>query len=90
MAQIIENWAGVSGKVSVIRDHPTMAGYKQISLRLEKSCALEGFPNLAQADEGSDIWINVRAEALEDSGAREGEPFAAEVRKAFGQVYFLR
>jgi hypothetical protein len=90
MAPIIENWATVSGNVKSIADHPKMEGYKQITLDLKKSEDVEDYPNLAKADEGTDIVINVRAEELEQSGAREGGAFRGIVRKAFGQVYFLK
>jgi hypothetical protein len=90
MAPIVENWAIVSGKVKSIRDHPDMEGFKQIIFTLRDSKEVEGFPNLAKADEGEDIVINVRTEELEKVNAEVGEEFNCTVRKAFGQVYFLK
>jgi len=90
MAPIIENWATVSGTVKSIGDHPEMEGFKQITLSLKESKEVEGFPNLAEADEGEDIVINVRASELDKANAEEGKHFQATVRKAFGQVYFLK
>ena len=90
MAPIIENWAIVSGTVESVCDHPEMEGFKQIRLRLKESKVVEGFPNLAQADEGQLIVINVRASDLDQANAEEGKDFNGTVRKAFGQVYFLK
>ena len=90
MAPIIENWAEVSGKVKSITDHPGMEGFKQITLSLKSSKDVGEFPNLARADEGTDILINVRSGDIDKAGAVEGEHFTGTVRKAFGQVYFLK
>ena len=90
MAPIVENWAKVSGTVKSLTDHPTMEGYKQITLALKESKEVGEFPNLAKADEGTDILINVRAEDMDKADAAEGEHFTGTVRKAFGQVYFLK
>ena len=90
MAPIIENWAIVSGTVKAISDHPEMEGFQQITLHLKQSKAVDDFPNLAEADEGNDIVINVRAADLEELNVEEGKSFKGTVRKAFGQVYFLK
>jgi hypothetical protein len=90
MAPIVENWAKVSGTVKSITDNPKMEGYKQITLSLKSSKEVGDFPNLAKADEGTDIVINVRAEEMDKADAVEGEHFAGTVRKAFGQIYFLK
>ena len=90
MAPIVENWAEISGTVKSITDHPKMEGYKQITLSLKSSKDVNDFPNLANADEGTDIVINVRAEEIDKVGIVEGEKFKGTVRKAFGQVYFLK
>ena len=90
MAPIVENWAEVSGTVTSINDNPKMEGYKQITLSLKSSKDVGEYPNLAKADEGTDILINVRTEAMNEAGAVEGKHFTGTVRKAFGQVYFLK
>jgi hypothetical protein len=89
MAPIMENWAIVKGTVTSITDHPSMAGYAQIGLDLKDTKDFEDFPNMARADIGQTVQINIKREQLGKSGAKEGSEFEGRVRKAFGNVYFL-
>ncbi|MEO6313829.1 MAG: hypothetical protein ABIU63_10850 [Chitinophagaceae bacterium] len=88
MVAIIENYAGIEGKIVGMTDHPTREGYLQMKLALKKSKTVEGFPNLAQADEGTTIHINVKKEAADQLAVTKS--FSGVVRKAPGQEYFIK
>ena len=88
MVSIIENYADIEGKIVEVSDHPTKPGYIQMILALKKSTAVEGFPNLAQADEGTTIAINVKKE--EAAKFHGQKSFSAVVKKAAGQEYFIK
>jgi len=90
MSSIIENWAKVNGRIKSIDDHPTLKGYKQIQLALEKTGEVKDFPNLAKQDEGKTIRINLKAEQMESNKIKIKDPLNAIVRKAYGDVYFLK
>lgn len=85
----MENWAVVTGMIIAVSDHPSLTDYMQFSLELKSTEDVEGFPNMARADEGTTIVINVRREQKSDS-IKLGAAFTGTVRKAFGQVYFLK
>ncbi|MFT3936242.1 MAG: hypothetical protein QM726_21615 [Chitinophagaceae bacterium] len=88
MVSIIENYAAIEGKVVGLDEHPTRPGYLLMKLALKKSNAVEGYPNLAQADEGSTISINIKKE---EAAKVEGKKsFSAVVKKAAGQEYFVK
>lgn len=88
MVSIIENYADIEGKIVDLSDHPTRPGYLQMKVALKKSKDVEGFPNLAQADEGTTIAINVKKE---DAAKLHGQKsFSAVVKKAAGQEYFIK
>jgi len=88
MVSIIENYANIEGKIVELTDHPTRPGYLQMKVALEKSKPVEGFPNLAQADEGTTIAINVKKEDTDKFKAKKS--FSAVVKKAAGQEYFIK
>jgi hypothetical protein len=50
---------------------------------------VENFPNLAKADEGTIITVNLRPEQLTENNLEKGSHLSATVRKAFGQQYFM-
>ena len=90
MVSIIENWASVEGIVRAIYDNPVLEGYLLLELELQKTNDVQSFPNLAKADEGNIIRINVRPDQLDDKHLEPGNSFTCNVRKAFGQVYFVQ
>jgi hypothetical protein len=93
MVSIIENYATVEGDIVEVTDHPRRPGYLLMKLALKKSKPLEGFPNLAAADEGSTISIVIKKDAKEAAVTRQRDlkrTFSATVKKAAGQEYFIR
>ena len=92
MVSIIENYAAVEGDIVEVTDHPRRPGYLLMKLALKKSKALEGFPNLAAADEGSTISIVIKKDAKETAFTRQRDlkkNFSATVKKVAGQEYFI-
>jgi hypothetical protein len=73
-----------------LTDHPTRPGYLQVKVALKKSKPVEGFPNLAQADEGTTIAINVKKEEADTDKFIAKKSFSAVVKKAAGQEYFIK
>lgn len=89
MVSIIENKARIVGKVKAIDQDAGPQGYCQIEVQVQKSEDVEGYPNLAKADEGSVITINLRPEQLFNGNIEPGSDFSATVRKVFGQQYYM-
>jgi hypothetical protein len=87
MVAVIENRAHIEGVVTNVVDHPGREGYLRVGLVLKKALDTDDYPNLARADEGNTIGINVRKEAA--AKIVEGMAFSGTVRKAGGQEYFL-
>jgi hypothetical protein len=90
MVSIIENWASIEGVIVSLYENPDLQGFYIIELDLQRSEDEGGFPNLAKADEGKVIRINIRREQLETMDIKPGNPLRATVRKAYGQIYFIR
>lgn len=90
MVSIIENWAAVEGVVLSVSENPALKDYILLELELKKTNNIESFPNLAKADEGNVIRINVRPGQLESNKIKPGDRLSCKVRKAFGQVYFIQ
>ena len=90
MVTIIENWAEIEGTVKSILGNPALSEYTIVNLELAASAEVESFPNLARADEGSTIRINVRTADLEHHGILPGQKLRCVVRKAAGQMYFIK
>jgi hypothetical protein len=90
MVSIIENCANIKGKIVELSEHPTRPGYLQMKLALQKSEMVEGFPNLARADEGTTIAINVKKEEADIKKLQAKKSFSAVVKKAAGQEYFIK
>lgn len=89
MVSIIENWASIQGEIKSVSSHPGSKGYLEVDLALKEALDIDGFPNLAKADEGNTIHINVKPEQLRLLNIKAGKPLCSKARKAFGQVYFL-
>ncbi len=90
MVSIIENYADIAGKIVALTEHPTRAGYLQMKVALKKSKPVDGFPNLAQADEGTTIAINVKKEEADTEKLQAKRSFSAVVKKVAGQEYFIK
>lgn len=65
MVNIIENYAYAEGVVRSITQNDKLPGYHQIELELRTSKNIGSFPNLAKADEGKTILVNIKNEDLE-------------------------
>jgi hypothetical protein len=89
MVNIIENKAMITGIINAINENNGPDGYSQIEVKLHNSDEVEGFPNLAKADEGSVITINVKPDQIAESNLEVGKNLSATVRKVFGQKYFM-
>ena len=89
MVNIIENWTSIRGLVKSVSDSAEPQGYYLVTLELQKSEEIEGFPNLAKADEGSSINIQVKPEQIGKYAIKPGNSLHCKARKAVGQVYFL-
>ena len=90
MAQIIENWSKISGKITEISTHDTIKGYKQLKIKLEKSKEVGDFSNLAQIDEGTNILVNIPEAMFDDKKHGKGKKLTVTARKAAGNVYFIK
>jgi hypothetical protein len=87
MSIIIENYAKVRGVVKSVKVNPKLSGYHQIHLDL---IDIESFPNLAKADEGKVIKVNIPSTDIEKKPLKKDQKLALVVRKERGQVYFIR
>jgi len=90
MVAIIENYAAVSGNIVGVDEHPARPGYWQLSLQLEKSEDIGGYPNLAKADEGTVISIAIKKQMASKAALQPGMSYTAEVKKVSPQEYFIR
>lgn len=90
MSIIIENYAKVRGVVKSVRVNPKLSGYHQIQLDLIDTKDIESFPNLAKADEGKVIKVNIPSTDIEKKPLKKDQKLALVVRKERGQVYFIR
>ena len=90
MSIIIENYAKVRGVVKSVRVNPKLSGYYQIQLDLIDTKDIESFPNLAKADEGKVIKVNIPSTDIEKKPLKKDQKLALVVRKERGQVYFIR
>jgi len=90
MVTIIENYARVQGIVKSIKENAKVVGYHQIEFKLQESEDIQSFPNLAKADEGKVIKINLTSEQLKDHKPKRNQQFSTTVRKAKGLVYYMK
>lgn len=88
MVAIIQNKAKIEGRVNAIQEN-AQPGYCQIQVELYNSNDIDHYPNLAKADEGSVITINATPKQVADCKISIGNEFCANVRKVFGQQYFM-
>lgn len=89
MVNIIENKAKIKGTITAIDKNSSIQDYCELKVRLDQSDDVEGYPNLAKADEGSVIQINLHSEEIAMRKLQEGESIHAIVKKVFGQKYFV-
>ncbi|MEJ7913840.1 MAG: hypothetical protein WKF70_11845 [Chitinophagaceae bacterium] len=89
MVSIVPNRSSIEGVVCSIQPNLDLKGYIVLELALSCSVNVEDYFNLAKADEGSIIRINVKADHL-DSQLKPGDTFSGDIRKAPGHVYFLQ
>ena len=89
MVNIIENKAKIKGTIKDIEKTSSIQGYCELQVKLDKSENVEGYPNLAKADEGSVILITMHSEEIAMRNLEEGKSFHAIVKKVFGQKYFV-
>lgn len=89
MVNIIENWVSIEGMVKSVKEQPALKGYYEVAVELAKTYDVEGFPNLARADEGHIIHLNVKPEQIASYDIKQGKIICGKARKAYGQVYFM-
>lgn len=89
MVNIVENKAKIEATVTDVDLDAGPKGYCQIKARLQKSEEVESYPNLAKADEGTIITLNLRPAQLTGNNLEKGKHLSAIVRKVFGQQYFM-
>ncbi|MEO5999304.1 MAG: hypothetical protein ABIN89_21100 [Chitinophagaceae bacterium] len=89
MVNIIENWAFIQGIVKSVGNSGAPKGYVPITLELQNALDSEALPNLAKADEGSIINIQVKPEQIDKYAIRPGKSLSCKARKSTGQKYFL-
>jgi hypothetical protein len=90
MVNIIENWSAIKGIIISIKKSKKMEDYFQCTLKIKSSDDIDLFPNLAKADIGKNILVNIPStmkEAVLNSLENE-EPII--VRKFLGLEYFIR
>ncbi len=90
MVSIIENWARIEGVVVGIANNLRLPGYVLLEVELKNSFEVESFPNLAKADEGQLIQVNVKKIGLEAHGISLNATISCTVRKFFGRLYFMK
>jgi len=90
MVNIIENWAIINGTIKNVSDNPKLRGFTTLKVLLEKSTDVSPYPNLAKADEGSLISINIRTTNSDKEKLLPGMEFNGTVRKSIGQIYFSK
>ena len=90
MVNIIENWANIKGTIVAISNNPGLPEFYLVEVKLESASDVEGFPNLAKADKGKIIQINVRKTEMEKNNIILNAPISCAVRKSFGQIYFIQ
>lgn len=89
MVNIIENKSQIDGKIKSVHRDAGPPGFSQIEVLLNEAKDIADFPNLAKADKGSIITINVRNDQLKTLNIAPGNDLSTVVRKAFGQKYFI-
>jgi hypothetical protein len=87
MVAVIENRADIEGFIANVADHAGRPGYLRVTVIIKKAYNVKSYPNLARADEGGTIAINVRKEEAEKMVV--DKEFRGIVRKAGAQEYFL-
>ena len=90
MVTILENYAKVQGVVKSIKENAKIAGYHQMEFELQEAEEVKSYPNLAKADEGKIIKINLTNEQLKDHKPKRNHQFSTTVRKFKGLVYFMK
>jgi len=90
MVNIIENYAYAEGIVRSIKQHDKLPGYHQIELELKTSKNIGTYPNLAKADEGKTILVNIKNENLGKQKIQIDQPFSCDIRKSSPHVYFMK
>lgn len=90
MVTIIENKACIKGVIKHVSESADPRDFHQISVALQNSFEMDGYPNLAKADEGREIKIKVQKSFLDEKNLKPGDEVELPVRKAFGQIYFVQ
>lgn len=89
MVTIIENCASIEGIICSIQQDPSLNNYFQIELELRKSANVGNFPNLAKADVGEIIRINIRSDQFSNHSIKAGDEFSGKIKKGLCQIYFM-
>jgi hypothetical protein len=90
MVNIIENWSIIKVTFLKKKANLKLANFMQYSFKLTHADELEGFPNLAKADEGKKILVNIPLQMVDKVEQKIAKNDSIIVRKAFGQEYFIK
>jgi hypothetical protein len=90
MVNIIENWSGIEGTVISMDENDELPNYYVVEVQLQTSSDVVPFPNLARADVGKHIHINIKKNELEKYNIKLGANIICTVRKSLKQAYFMK
>lgn len=80
--QIIENWSDISGTVLSLQPSPSVSGFIEVELQVEKVNPVEGFANLLGDWEGKPLVVLIPEELVRSLDIRPGNAIECRVRRA--------
>ncbi len=80
--QIIENWSDINGIVRSLQPSPTVSGFIEVELQVEKVNPVEGFANLLRDSEGKSLVVLIPEELVKSLDIRPGTVIECRVRRA--------
>lgn len=80
--QIIENWSDIKGIVRSLQPSPTISGFMEVELQVEKVNPVEGFANLLGDWEGKPLSVFIPEELVNSLDIRPGTMLECRVRRA--------
>jgi hypothetical protein len=80
--QIIENWSDIKGIVRSLRPSPTVSGFVEVELLVNKVNPVEGFANLLSDAEGKSLVVLIPEELVKSLHIDPGDVIECRVRRA--------
>jgi hypothetical protein len=80
--QIIENWSDINGIVRSLHPSPTVSGFTEVELQVEKVQPVEGFANLLGDSEGKSLVVLMPEELVRSLDIHPGDVIECRVRRA--------